>query len=346
MTDGHALPTSEERARLGILSLAHHHADGYLAILSAQDDVELVGIWDEDVDRGRAAAATHGLTLFGTAADLLAADLDGVVICSVTSQHRVLVESAAAASVDILCEKPLATSVSDAQAIVSACSEAGSMLMTAFPMRFSPPIQALDASNRAGFLGDIVCIEGTNNGEIPDIHRAWFVDPVLAGGGAIADHVVHLADLYRWLLGSEVVEVYAVANSILRGGFAAVETGGLVSMRFANGALATIDCSWSKPRSYPTWGGLTLDVIGTNGALTVDAFGQHLVMNGQRDGGTTWPFWGSDPNAAMLQEFVAAIREVRAPQVTGVDGLRAVEIVDAAYRSIASGQPVAVERLG
>ena len=74
--------------------------------------------------------------------------------------------------------------------------------------------------------------------------------------------------------------------------------------------------------------------------MTTDAFRQHLVMYGTRESGISWPFWGSDPNVEMFAEFVAAIREDREPAVTGLDGLRAVEIVDAAYRSIATGESV------
>lgn len=327
--------------RLGILSAAHLHADAYLGILAALPGVELAGLWDDDAARGRAAAASHGIAFVATEAALLDR-VEGVIIASVNSEHRRLVELAAAAGAHVLCEKPLATRVEDARTMVAACAAAGVRLMTAFPMRFSPVIRALEDSLRAGTLGEIVCLEGVNTGEMPDIHRAWFVDPVLAGGGAVMDHVVHLADLARWLLGSEVVEVYAVANRILQERFDPVETGGLVSLRFANGAFATIDCSWSKPRSYPTWGGLSIEVVGTKGVVTADAFRQHLVLYGTREAGISWPFWGSDPNVGMLIEFVAAIREDREPAVTGLDGLRAVEIVEAAYRSIATGQPVAL----
>ncbi len=327
--------------RLGILSAAHLHADVYLDILAALPGVELVGLWDDDAARGRAAAASHGIAFVATEAALLDR-VEGVIIASVNSEHRRLVELAAAAGAHVLCEKPLATRVEDARTMVAACAAAGVRLMTAFPMRFSPVIRALGDSLRTGALGEIVCLEGVNTGEMPDIHRAWFVDPVLAGGGAVMDHVVHLADLARWLLGSEVVEVYAVANRILQERFDPVETGGLVSLRFANGAFATIDCSWSKPRSYPTWGGLSIEVVGTKGVVTADAFRQHLVLYGTREAGISWPFWGSDPNVGMLIEFVAAIREDREPAVTGLDGLRAVEIVEAAYRSIATGQPVAL----
>ena len=327
-------------ARIGILSMAHHHADSYLAILSQMTDVELVGLWDEDRSRGAAAAKSAGVKQYASELELLDAGLDGVLVASVNSDHRRLTELAARAGADVLCEKPLATRVADGEAMVAACAAAGVRLMTCFPMRWSPVVRALSAAIEDGTIGELVCLEGVNTGKVPDLYRAWFVDPSLAGGGALTDHVVHLADLYRWLLGSEAEEVFAVENRILHDRFDAVETGGLVSLRFANGVFATIDCSWSKPRSYPTWGGLSIEAIGTNGVLTTDAFAQHLTLYGADDAGVSWPFWGSDPASAMLAEFVAACRDGREPTATGLDGLRALEIVDAAYRSIAIGAPI------
>jgi predicted dehydrogenase len=144
------------------------------------------------------------------------------------------------------------------------------------------------------------------------------------------------------MLGSEVTEVYAQANRIIHGGDVAIETGGLVMLTFANGAYASIDCSWSKPANYPTWGGVTMQFVCDGGVVRVDGFNQNLRVTAEADNTHTWSFWGSDINQAMIDEFVDAIREGRPPLVTGEDGLRAVEIVEAAYRSIADGQPVRV----
>jgi len=337
------VPIAGRDVRVGMLSVAHVHAPWYLEALAAMPGVALVGLWDEDAELADDRARAVGTQAFGELGPLLDA-VDAVVIAGVNRDHRALVEQAAAAGRHVLCEKPLATSVPDAIAIVEACRTAGVRLMTAFPSRTNSVVESLAASIRAGEVGEVVSFEGVNSGEMPDVHGAWFVDPALAGGGAVTDHVVHLADLYRWLSGSEVREVYAVANRILQDGFDAVETGGLVTLRFENAIFATIDCSWSKPRAYPTWGGMTLEVLGTGGALDMDAFRQHLDVYGRREEGVRWPFFGSDANAAMLAEFIAAVREDREPAVTGMDGLRAVEIVDAAYRSIASGQPVRLER--
>ncbi len=111
-------------------------------------------------------------------------------------------------------------------------------------------------------------------------------------------------------------------------------------LTFANGAFASIDCSWSKPPNYPTWGGLTLEIVAENGLVTLDPFKQVLSVYGQADQKSRWSYWGSDPNQAMISEFAAAVREARAPSVTGFDGYKAVEIVEAVYRSAESGAPV------
>ena len=325
--------------RIGVLSAEHVHAPAYISLLASMPGARLVGVWDDDRQRAAAAAAPVSTRAFDDVDELLER-VDGVVIASANTRHRRLVEIAATAGVDVLCEKPLATTVDDARAIVDACERAGVRLMTAFPTRWNTAVRALASAVRSGALGTPVFLEGVNTGTMPDIHAAWFVDPALSGGGAVTDHVVHLADLFRWILRSEVLEVYAVANRILQERFAGVETGGLVSMRFASGVSATIDCSWSKPRSYPTWGGLSIQAVGTGGAFGIDAFRQHLAVYGTRETGISWPAWGPNADRGMLAEFLSVVRDDREPEVTGIDGLRAVEIVDAAYRSIAAGAPV------
>ncbi len=342
---GHERRAAAGNVRIGVLSMEHVHARSYVPLLADLPGVDLAGIWDANPERASSAAGGAGTRAFGSVAGLLE-QVDAVVVTAPNAEHRDLVEQAAVAGVDVLCEKPLATNVPDARAIVDACERAGVLLMTAFPSRWNPAVRTLRSTIVAGGLGEVVALEGVNTGAMPDIHAAWFVDPARSGGGAVTDHVVHLADLYRWMLGSEVVEVYAVANRILQEHFDGVETGGLVSLRFANGTFATIDCSWSKPRSYPTWGGLSISAIGTGGAITVDAFRQRLAVYGTREAGISWPDWGPDSDRSMLEAFVDAVREQRQPAVTGVDGLRAVEIVDAAYRSIEAGEPVRVGSAG
>ncbi|MBK7203278.1 Gfo/Idh/MocA family oxidoreductase [Candidatus Amarolinea dominans] len=326
--------------RIGLLNLAHHHVISYIANLRALPGVELIGAADADQARCQHVAQTYGMTAFPSYDALLAARPDGVIVCAENTRHRALVEMAAAAGVAVLCEKPLATTLEDGRAMIDACRRAGVSLMTAFPMRFSAPLLELKALLDRGGLGQVVACNGTNQGQMPQQHAAWFVDPALSGGGALMDHIVHLADVLRWLLQSEVVEVYAQTNRIMHAASVTVETGGLVMLTFANGVFASIDCSWSKPLNYPTWGGLALEMIGTRGVVSADAFRQNLDIYNQRRGDHTWRFWGADADQALLAEFIHALRTQRAPAVSGEDGYRALQITLAAYTSAQHGQPV------
>lgn len=325
------------------MSLAHLHALSYIGLLTRRPDVELA-VTDPDAGErppgesgGRALAERLGVTrYFDTYQALLDWRPDGVVICSENSRHRELTELAATAAAHVLCEKPMATTIEDGEAMVAACAAAGVHLMVAYPVRFSRQFRALQATLPA--LGRVVAVAGTNNGKLPTA-RAWFADPVLAGGGAVMDHTVHLADLLDVVLdGAEAESVHAVSNRMINAA-ALVETGGMVSIRYPGGVIATIDCSWSVPEHYPTWGGLTLRLVGEDGIADMDAFAQ--AVHGFQES-TRAPLrvdFGAGGDAAMLEEFVSAIRDRRRPQPDGESGLRSLRIVARAYESVHTGEP-------
>lgn len=328
--------------KIGILSFAHHHAEAYIHNLRQLQGVSLIGVADEDLERARHFASQYETTCFPSYADLLEARPDGVIICSENSKHRLLTEMAASRGIHVLSEKPLATTLEDAQAMLQACERGGVLLMTAFPMRFSAPLLEIKARLEQGDFGRVYCFNAVNQGELPTRHREWFVDPGLAGGGAIMDHTVHLVDIMRWYLGSEVSTVYAQANHVFHAGEVQVETGALEMITFRDGAFASIDASWSRPPYWPTWGGLAFEMVCERGAVIVDGFKQNLTVYSHRFERPQWAYWGSDMNQAMIAEFVAAIQQERSPLVTGWDGFRAVQATLAAYQSVLLGQPVAV----
>ena len=326
--------------KIGILSFAHHHGEAYIANLRAIPGVEVCGVADEDPKRGKRLAQAHGAPFYPNYRALLESKPDGVIICSENARHLPLVEMAASYKINVLCEKPLATTLADARAVVEVCERAGVLLMTAFPMRFSTPLQEVKARLDAGELGQVFCFNCTNQGELPSKHRAWFVDPLLAGGGALMDHTVHLVDIMRWYLGSEAAEVYAQSNKIFHANEVKVETGGLEMITFKNGVFASIDASWSRPPYWPTWGGLSFEMVTERGSVIVDGFKQNITVYSHANQRPIWQYWGSDMNQAMISEFVSAIKNGREPAVTGIDGLRAVEVTLAAYESARNGQPV------
>ncbi len=327
--------------KLGIMSFAHHHAESYAHALSTMPGVEFVGMADDNTTRGEQCARQYGVPFYPSYKALLAEQPDGVIVCSENVRHRPLVELAAQAGVNVMCEKPLATTLADGQAMLDACGSAGIVLMTAFPMRFSAPILEVKTLLDQGGLGKVLAVNGVNQGQMPKHHRAWFVDKELAGGGSVFDHTVHLTDVLRWYLDSEVVEVYAQTNRIMHRDEVDVETGGLLLVTFEDGTFASIDCSWSRPMNYPTWGGLAMDLIGEKGVVHVDAFSQNLAAYSNTDQ-PAWLPWLSDSDRSMISEFMAAIRAQRAPSVSGYDGYKAMEVALAAYRSAEIGAPVAL----
>ena len=326
--------------RVALLSSAHVHAAGWLAGLRRRPEVTVIGVADEDEARGRIFATEHRLTWFASYEALLAEGPDAVVISSENTRHAALVELAAAAGAQILCEKPLATSAAAARQMLAQCEAAGVRLMTAFPMRFSPPVLAARETLQAGSLGRVYGCNAINQGQLP-AHVPWFIDPQLAGGGALIDHVVHVADLLRWFFGSEVREVYAQANRILHRELEPqVETGGVVLLDFEDGCFASIDCSWSRPPQYPTWGNVKLEIVGERGLLTLDAFRQASTVYRRGTPGAQLAYWGSDANQGLIDEFVDAVQQGRAPSISGHDGLQASAIAEAALLSARSGEPV------
>ena len=322
--------------RLGMLSAAHPHANAYARGLAGIEDATLVGIADDDADRAHAFASTHEVNVLSSTE--LLATVDAAIVCAQNVRHRAWVEQAAAAGVHVLCEKPLATTVTDADAMIEACADAGVHLGAAMPVRFVEPIRRAKAAVDAGDLGEIQAIVGTNllRWMAAD---SWFTDPERSGGGAIMDHVVHVVDLVRWLTGEEVAEVYAESGTLFQE--LAVEDTAVLSMELTDGTPVTHDGSWRQPDTWRTWGDVTLRLIGTEQVLEVDCFDQTLVRT-TADDGMSSVYWGEDMDTALVAAFVDAIRTDRAPAITGEDGVREVAVVAAAYASVDAGEPVPV----
>jgi predicted dehydrogenase len=327
---------SENRIGIGLVSFAHMHAFSYGRELLKRGDAELVGVADTSIDRAKDAAHTLGVsTTYPSISELLAdTAIHAVVICSENARHADHAMAAAEAGKHILCEKPLATTPDDAARMVDAARRAGVKLMTAFPCRFHPAAARTEAAISSGRIGKPLAVNGTNHGKNPG---GWFVDPALSGGGAIADHTVHVVDLLRWMTGQEVEEVFAEATQF--DASLPCEDGGILSLKFTD-FIATLDASWSNPPSNPIWGDVTMEVIGTEGVLSLDLFAQqHQVVREHGDLRVALDAWGDSMDGGLVNEFVSAIREDRDPSVSGVDGQRAVEVVAAAYRSVASKRP-------
>jgi predicted dehydrogenase len=335
--------------KVGLLSFAHTHAAGYTALLRDMTGVELLTsdpdavVESPDQPRGEAFAAEAGVDYVPTYEELFAWKPDAVVITAENARHRELVELAASHGADILCEKPLATTVDDGEGMVAACRAAGVRLGVAYPVRFSRAYVALREAVRSGAVGDVVLVTGANNGRLPAGARAWFVDPELAGAGAMMDHTVHIADLLDDLFeGTPAVEVYAQSNNILYDGQVDVETAGFVTVTYANGVVATIDCSWSQPVNHPRWGGVEVQVTGSKAIADMDAFGQ---LVGGWDTAAARPFalsWGGNMDLDMLNAFLWDAAPLGVAVADGEAGLRSLRVAAGALASARTNRTVKI----
>lgn len=325
-------------AKIGVMSFAHMHAYSYAACLNELPEIKFAAIWDDDPKRGQSVSTQFGVPFVADMNKFLAMDMDGVVITTENVKHRAMVERAAKAGKWILCEKPLAPTVEDAKAMVAACKKAKVGLGTAFPCRYSPPLIAVKDALASGEFGTIYAAACTNNGQFPG---GWFAQQALAGGGATMDHTVHVADVLRWLTGKEFTKVYCENGNLLRHGIDTDDIGSL-HLEMEGGIQISHIASWNRAKSFPTWGDVTLEIIAEKGVIRVDAFNQKISVYNDDALRAEWVYWGGNPDLGLIKDFARAVDERREPSVTGIDGLRAVEVTVAAYKSVKSGKMVNV----
>jgi 1,5-anhydro-D-fructose reductase (1,5-anhydro-D-mannitol-forming) len=238
------------------------------------------------------------------------------------------VVAAAEAGKHVLSDKPLATTVADAERAVAACEAAGVRLGVTFQTRNHEGMRDVRDLLAEGGIGSVrlVQVELGTGRKLP---QNWRTDPGLAGVGVMHNLGVHAYDLLRFLLGSEVVEATAVVD--VEPGFS-VDTLALALLRFDNGALAYVNANQSVPNPRQD-----LSVHGTEGAV----FGRDVTrpnLTGSisvigRDGSSERTVSSAGAFVTTIGNFADAVLEGREPSPSGLDGLRSAELIDALTRS-------------
>jgi len=227
------------------------------------------------------------------AGEFFASDVDAVYVATPNHLHRPLVEAAAAAGKHVLCEKPMALTVEDAEAMVAACAGAGAVYATAFDQRFHAAHRRLRGLIAEGALGEVCSARiqyacwlppGWQPEDYPREHDNWRVDPLRAGSGALFDLAPHGLDLLQYLLGDEIEEVRALGQR--RVFDYPVEDGAALLVRFRSGAVAVHQVAYNMPETLPR---RTLEIQGTGGmAIALNTMGQEaggtLEVIGAADG--------------------------------------------------------------
>ncbi|WP_017471493.1 Gfo/Idh/MocA family protein [Amphibacillus jilinensis] len=314
--------------KLAILSFAHMHAHSYAQAITRQQGAELLGIWDDDHSRGKEAANTYRTVFYENLDSLLKTNIDAVIICSENVNHKPLVVQAAEHKKHILCEKPISTEIDDAKVMIEACKINNVILQMAYPVRFIPAVEAAIEKVQAGEIGDIIAINASNHGQMPG---SWFVEKEKSGGGAATDHIVHIMDVVRVMLQAEAEAVYAYLDTLFYP--IDVEDAGQVMIEMGKGTILNIDPSWSRPRTFPTWGDVLMEIVGTKGTISVDGFKDATIYYNDTDCQVSHLPWGIDMDEALIRDFIDCLKTKREPTISGEDGLRTLEVVKSAYQS-------------
>jgi len=332
------------KIKLGFLGVAHFHADSYAQSLKTLPQVEVVGVFDKDKSLAISFAQKFSIERHDKAEKLIN-NVDAVVITSENVYHYEYVTMAAEAGKHILCEKPMTVNLREADEIVTLVEKKKVVFQMCYVMRYHTVTSLVRELITEGRIGKLLVMVGTNklNRSLP-LLRPWFTDKSLSGGGAVMDHTVHLADLMRWYSSSEVVEVYTEvgknANSNL-----SVEDNFLTTVIMENGTIGHIDGSWTYSSGHYTWGDVTMELLGSEGVLYIDAFRQaiYLVSNEKPDDKLIWHYYGCNADLMLVKDFVRCILENNKPRANVYDGRQGVAVTLASYESSTLGRPV---RLG
>ncbi len=284
-----------EKLRWGLIGCGWAAKDFVAPALTASSNGDLVSILDPDPEALKMFRTVAPAAEPFTEADaFFASGIDAVYVATPNHLHRPLVEAAARAGKHALCEKPMALSVEDAEAMVSACEDAGVVYATAFDQRFHARHRKLRELVEEGALGTICSARlqyacwlppDWSPDDYPREHDNWRVDPSRAGSGALFDLAPHGLDLLQYLLDDEVSEVRAMGQR--RVFDYPVEDGAALLIRFSAGTLGVHQVAYNMPDALPR---RTLEIQGTEGtAISLNTMGQTpggtLTLVSAADGG-------------------------------------------------------------
>lgn len=283
-------------------------------------------------------AAEYGVSSVESLEDLLES-CDIVDICTPTPTHRGYAEAALLAGKHIICEKPIALTRADADAVSALAEKVGRQAYPAHVVRFFPEYARAKSAVADGQIGTPAISRFSRVGEYPR-WSAWFGDD-RQSGGIVMDQMIHDLDIARWISG-EVTDVYAVKSASAVGPAVTAQ----VILTHEGGALSYVSGVWGAPgTTFVT----SFSIAGSHGVLRHDSRTDASI---RLDGGTREKVGGTRPDISLgespyltqLREFANACAGGEPPRVSLDDGARAVELAEAANESIATGASVSVAR--
>ncbi len=328
---------------IGAGRIGRLHAENLVTRISG---ARLSGIADVALETAREIATDLNIpTAVADYRDLLAdPSVDAVLICSSTDTHTQIIQEAAAAGKHVFCEKPIDYDLDRIGQTLAAVEKTGVKLQVGFNRRFDPNFRKVRQLVAAGKVGEPHILRITSRDPAPPP-----ISYIEVSGGIFMDMAIHDFDMARYLMGSEVVEMFAAGAVLVDpeiGGAGDIDTA-LISLRFENGAIGAIDNSRKAVYGYDQ----RVEVFGSEGMVLVGNNTPDTHVYSNREGvHSSLPLYFfleryTDSYVAEVQEFVDCIRNDTPPPVNGTDGLIPVVMAMAAQRSLDENRPVKLSEI-
>ncbi len=289
-------------------------------------DTELLAICDIDAERARTVANQFGVKPYTNTGSMLKnKDIEAVSICTWSTSLAEEALKALKAGKNVLVEKPMATNAKQAKQLLSTADREGLHLTVGFLMRFIPGLQRIRKEVEAKTLGEPVCATAKRVSQWPER---------IGDVGVVKDTAIHDLDVMRYVFNEDPIAVYAKTGSMRHGKF---EDYAQIMLTFKGGQSAFIESNWLTP--YKT---RELTVTGSEAIMKLDYITQELTIENAKE--TLQPRYTlQEPLKLELQHFAKCIAGKEKPIITGMDGLKALHIAEAALKSSATGKAVKLD---
>jgi UDP-N-acetylglucosamine 3-dehydrogenase len=286
-------------------------------------ETELLAVCDIDAERAKTVAKQFNVTPYTSSGKMLKReDIEAVSICTWSTSLAKEALKALKAGKHVLVEKPMAANVKQAEKLLETADKEGLHLMVGFLMRFIPGLQRIKKAIETKTLGEIVCATAKRVSQWPER---------IGDVGVVKDTAIHDIDIARYLFNEDPIAVYAKTGSMMHKKF---EDYAQIMLTFESGKSAFIESNWLTP--YKT---RTLVVTGSEGIMKLDYITQELTIENVKE--TVQPRYPwQEPLKLELQHFANCVLGKEKPIITGVDGLKALTIAEAALKSSAKGKAI------
>ncbi|XOK61976.1 Gfo/Idh/MocA family protein [Paenibacillus elgii] len=303
-------------------------------------EAELAAVCDVDADRAEQYGVKYGVKAYTDYGQLLMdPDVDVVCLCTPSGMHAGQTIQAAEAGKHVVCEKPMAIRLSDAERMIEACDVIGVKLATIFPRRMSPASRFVKKLLDDGKLGRLSLCSGYVKFYRDQAYydsAGWRGTWAMDGGGAMMNQGIHTIDLLQWLAGP-VDSLHGYARNVLRD--IEVEDTAVASLQFKSGALGSIEATttaYNQPDHRIVLHGDKGTIVLTGDEITtLDVIGEQVDIP-QFEPFAVIP----DGHAAQIRDMALAVLHDREPVVTGLDGKHSLEIILSTYESYRSRREI------